>query len=93
MSSPEEFDAKATKTNVVPEVWKKIAIQVLSDEIGALAGVIVDDVVTSMASMVNLPANVRQKTFLTKLRHELPSFVNSDSMIERIRLKLYSLPQ
>jgi hypothetical protein len=69
--------------------WKQRTVARLALELGVLAEIIVDDVVSELGMVVDCELQPRQfMTFLSHLHRELPATIDKESIIQQLANEL-----
>lgn len=73
--------------------WKQLTVARLAQELGVLAGIIVDDVLAELGMTDDSDLQPRQfMTFLAHLHRELPSTIDKESLIQQLANELLAGP-
>lgn len=68
--------------------WTEIAIQVLSEHVGALAPIVVDDAVAKMKLKSDQMQSAFRAEFILRIAQELPESVNRAGIAAELRAAL-----
>lgn len=69
--------------------WKQRTVARLAQELGVLAGIIVDDVVAELGMTADQELQPRQfMTFLSHLHRELPDSIDKENIIQQLANEL-----